>query len=1230
MLVSEHVYIRTITHEDHSSLAAIARQITSGSEVLDIGCGSGSLGNHLAKNLKCRVDGITYSEEEARLAREYYQSVWVFNLEADASKLDTVDMKYDFVVCADILEHLRNPDEILSRCHSLLKEEGKLLISIPNIGYAGVIASLLHGKFQYSDEGILDRTHVRFFTLSSATDLIERSGWKILHNEAIVLDLDQSEFYDDFLNLPPKVQNELLTSANGGTYQFIFGCTPGLKADESPVTIPPRRPIIGFSSALYWSANDLFSESQKIVVRAEIGVTRQQISFPIDVTRSSIKKLRLDPADRPGYLRLYSCKLLSTSGEIIWQWSPGGAPLFRKSNEIFWGGGLPGDTGLSLLVTGSDPQIELDIPPILLSNHVNPIFLSVELGWPASLDFETIAARLTGMQFEHAQASHIWKTRQIEYEDKIRELILLGANAEKEAKNIGRIKLESKQLLYQIQLLSEDKKRLETEVLALKNLLVVRLTRPIAKWWRIHGYKKQAHQVADMKLENQADIDVSIIIPVYRGIEETRKCIDSVIGSKNQASFKLIIINDCSPEPDLTLYLRSLPKQFSWIELLENKDNFGFVKTVNIGMKHAATNDVVLLNSDTEVANDWLDRLKGAAYSSPRVGSVTPFSNNATICSFPRFCSSNDLPLNQSTASLDLIFKAANPGDCIEIPTGVGFCMYIRRDCLADVGDFDEDNFGKGYGEENDFCVRATKNGWKHLLAANVFVFHSGGASFGESKAPREIAAMETLRQLHPTYEPSVHQFVANDPPRVYRIKAEIQRLAQTPLPKILMVLHNRGGGTLRHVHELIRDISSSAHGLKLYPSSTGEIVLDFGQTSGDLKLYFKLEEEWEEFIEILQSIRIDLVHFHHTLGLPDSLIDLPTTLGCQHDFTIHDYFSLCPQISLTELNNHYCGELGVDQCNNCLIRLPAPKGVDILNWRNSHRHLLETARFVFSPSNDTARRFENYFPEANIVVKPHTDMREPSTSPKRPRLVKDRLRVAVLGALSPIKGADVLESVACHAAKNGVAVEFHLVGYAYRALHTLPHANLIVYGKYEECDLSSIIEHIKPDVIWFPALWPETYSYTLSSALAANLPIIAPLLGAFPERLTGRAWTWLVKWHQTTEEWVVFFKDLHDSFFSVDFHWPAMSEAPLCRDKIFSYLGDYIPCKTNTNIQKPMPSHTRIKHHAFERTTLSTGSRKLLLNTLVHLRNAPLLKHIARRIPLHWQTRIKTRLQGR
>lgn len=273
---------------------------------------------------------------------------------------------------------------------------------------------------------------------------------------------------------------------------------------------------------------------------------------------------------------------------------------------------------------------------------------------------------------------------------------------------------------------------------------------------------------------------VSVIIPVYRDLDATQRCLESVFNSDMPSTASVTVINDKSPEPALSAYCRHLTTQAGW-RLIENSDNQGFVKTANCGFALEPDADILLLNSDTVVSGNWLQRLCACAYSHPNIGTVTPFSNNGTICSYPVFPIANPLPTSWTAEELDHVFRSANKGEYCEIPTAVGFCMFIKRSCLTETGCFDEVNFGQGYGEECDFSVRASAIGWKNVIAADVFVYHEGAASFASESTDRKRRADAVMHALHPAYHQLVSDFVQADPLSTFRRNADAVRLALKP-----------------------------------------------------------------------------------------------------------------------------------------------------------------------------------------------------------------------------------------------------------------------------------------------------------------------------------------------------------------------------------------------------------------------------------------------------------------
>lgn len=275
-----------------------------------------------------------------------------------------------------------------------------------------------------------------------------------------------------------------------------------------------------------------------------------------------------------------------------------------------------------------------------------------------------------------------------------------------------------------------------------------------------------------------AEALIDVIVPVYGGLDETRRCLESVLANAQRAPFELVVVDDATPLPAIARYLDALARD-GRITLLRNAANEGFVRSVNRGMALHPGRDVLLLNSDAEVANDWLDRMHRASRTGDDVATVTPFSNNATICSYPFEGWHGTLPGTLGLPGLDALFAATLAGRTHDIPTAVGFCMYIRRRALAEQGPFNAERYGRGYGEENDFCMKCVKAGWRHVLAADVFVFHAGAVSFEGEKSARVEAATAALLAAHPDYTERVHRFIREDPLHALRLEIDRARVAR-------------------------------------------------------------------------------------------------------------------------------------------------------------------------------------------------------------------------------------------------------------------------------------------------------------------------------------------------------------------------------------------------------------------------------------------------------------------
>jgi GT2 family glycosyltransferase len=298
------------------------------------------------------------------------------------------------------------------------------------------------------------------------------------------------------------------------------------------------------------------------------------------------------------------------------------------------------------------------------------------------------------------------------------------------------------------------------------------------------GYMKLRYrfikkQTRDLAPETRTSVElgfcrkpVCIVMPVYNGYECIGDCINSIFRHTDLTFHSLVMIDDKSTDPKVSDYLSALAENNTGrhLKILSNVENLGFVKTINRGMQ-SATEDVIILNSDTIITDGWVEKLQRAAYSKPRVATATPLSNYVTINGIPNPFKFNPVPLGMDVDSFGAFLERISLRYYPEVPAGVGFCMYIKRSVLGEMGYFDDAKFEKGYAEETDFCMRALKKGYLHVIDDATYIYHIGGVSFESVKDPevlREKNIMiernnETLRKLHPEYMGLVEKAVAEN-----------------------------------------------------------------------------------------------------------------------------------------------------------------------------------------------------------------------------------------------------------------------------------------------------------------------------------------------------------------------------------------------------------------------------------------------------------------------------------
>jgi O-antigen biosynthesis protein len=328
--------------------------------------------------------------------------------------------------------------------------------------------------------------------------------------------------------------------------------------------------------------------------------------------------------------------------------------------------------------------------------------------------------------------------------------------------------------------------------------------------------------------------------------------------------------------------------------------------------------------------------------------------------------------------------------------------------------------------------------------------------------------------------------------------------VGRQPPAAMAMVTHALGGGIARHVDDMSALLrAAGVPVVQVQPGPRRGLVVTSEHDRGQA-----IAAEGSELTAALAVAGVTHAHVHSLFGYPASLIEeWPEALeaaGLAYDFTLHDFLPRCPRVQPVGFGGVFCTLPTPPSCQRCVDLLGTEIGVvDVAAWLARYGRLLRGARRIFAPSADVAHWFEQEFEGIDPVLRPHPECaidRPPSwPASRRP---DGRVRVALLGALGRHKGCALLERTATEAVIQGVPLDFVVVGYTDRDEQLRSLGNVTITGAYSEKDLLGLLAAQRPDLVWFPAVWPETYSYTLSAALATPLPIVAFDLGAPAERL--------------------------------------------------------------------------------------------------------------------------------
>lgn len=598
------------------------------------------------------------------------------------------------------------------------------------------------------------------------------------------------------------------------------------------------------------------------------------------------------------------------------------------------------------------------------------------------------------------------------------------------------------------------------------------------------------------------DRGVDVIIPVYNGYPYLARLFQTI--SQTRLDMRIIVVNDCSTDRRIRDFFHGLCREYSHVIYLENTQNQGFVRSVNRGLK-MAVQDVALVNTDIEVPPYWLERLMRPVFLDRSVASATPYTNCGTLCSFPDMGRDNPVFDGWTVNCLDAVFRGLVPS-YTQMPTGVGFCMGMSKDAIDRIGLFDEENFGKGYGEENDWCQRAVQAGFRNVQVENLFVYHKHGGSFmSEEKAALLAEHTGKLKQMYPRFMEDTAKYFEQDINRVYRRYALFLCLMQTEVHTIVYFNHALGGGAQDYFVRQKQLLTQTAD-VKIiefrYNAWQDLYQLEIQYKSYQAKFYAEHFDEAFRGLKLtcIQEICInELAVYPGLYRVLEQILMLKRKSGARLTMLLHDYFCICPTINLLTRDGRYCGmECSRGRCLEDNPFLCDAQYSDIQAWRQHWKSFLEQCDSILAFSEDTADRVRQIYGDlpAMRVAGHETDR---MLKVRRKYKYTDTVNVAVIGVLSRHKGLHIVKEMLAMIEKKGLPVRIFAVG---PCEETIKSPNFTVTGRYTREQLPALMYLYDIDLVFLPSVWPETFSYTAEEAMKMDMPTAVFDIGAAPERV--------------------------------------------------------------------------------------------------------------------------------
>ena len=389
---------------------------------------------------------------------------------------------------------------------------------------------------------------------------------------------------------------------------------------------------------------------------------------------------------------------------------------------------------------------------------------------------------------------------------------------------------------------------------------------------------------------------VTILAPVYEDFAATRACLESLAAARPPFDHAVVVVDDASPNRALKQWLDEGAARGDF-ELIRNETNLGFAAAVNKALALRTRGDALLLNADTLLPPGAVQRLSAISRSQADIGTLTPFSNNGELTSYPVRNEANPLPSPGEVEALDALAQKLNGEAVVDMPNGIGFCLYITESCLDAVGCLPE-IYAQGYYEDVEFCLAARERGFRNVAAPGVYVGHAGSKSFAKRKPALVMRNLALIEARFPGYRLETAAFIALDPLKPYRAALDAALAPKGPV--VVVACGSAAAAALgRRRAEALKAERPELTVLTLVASARGEAIAATAFGGGaPQSLTFDFDDgDADAFSAWLRELDVRRAEWLDPAGLPDAALTRLSALICEIDLLCGDlsWFSTPP-----------------------------------------------------------------------------------------------------------------------------------------------------------------------------------------------------------------------------------------------------------------------------------------------------------------------------------------------